>query len=415
MVGSPKPYRKAVNTFPQYGCIRGGVYRFLFFLFVHSLIHSLAHSLHAQGRQEGVGPEQAYFPVHDFQQDFVIYDEAFKAYVPFIAEQHSTETALSAAVDVESNRHYKLLIHTKQAGFLFVDAALRRKCPAGQWLVLDIDSLHRLYQKPQLFLTLYGPPATGNWQLLIGQPRAATRQTIRLNDDLLSVRPLNRSPFGNFFSAGLLFLLASHAFLYTFFRRAFQLFYNPVNLIRLASPDESFIVNRPLSRASLAFTLNLSLVLAFLFMYVQHRNVDLFGAGGLLPQQQTFPWLMVSYLLVSMAIFLLMLGKYTFIAAVGSLYKFDALVNLHYFKVLQSSLLFTTVLSLLVAMISPYADLTNTPVSYVLVPFVSFYLGRLAWLYLTFSRLMPVKNLYLFSYLCIVEIIPLVVGIRFAV
>ena len=372
-------------------------------------------SLSAQGRQEGIGPGQAYFPVHDFQQEFVIYDEAFKTYVPFIAEQHSTENALSASVDIESNRHYKLLIQSKKEGFLFIDAALRRKCPAGRWLVLDIDSLYRLYRKPQLFVTLYGPPSPDNWQVIIGYPRAAASQTIRLNDDLLSVQPRNISPYGNFFSAGLLFLLATHAFLYTYFWRGFQLFYNPVNLVRLISPDESFVVNRPLSRISLAFTLNLSFMLAFLFMYVQHRNVYLFGSGGLLPQQQTFLWLLVTYGLFSLVAFTLLIGKYLLIAAVGSLYKFEALVNLHYFKVIQSSLQFTTVLVFLVTATSPYASLTDTPVSYVLIPFVSFYLGRLAWLYLTFVRLMPVKNLYLFSYLCIVELIPLVVGIRFSV
>ncbi|MEZ0540145.1 DUF4271 domain-containing protein [Fibrella arboris] len=380
-----------------------------------SLLHSFTLSLVAQGRQEGAGPAQAYFPVHDFQQEFVIYDEAFKAYVPFIAEQHSAENALSASVDIESNRHYKLLLQSKQDGFLFIDAALRKKCPAGQWQVLDIDSLYRLYRKPYLFLTLYGPPSLGNWQLLTGYPRVAANQTIRLNDDLLSVRPRNISPYGNFFGVGLLFLLAAHAFLYTFFRRAFQLFYNPINLIRLVSPDESFVINRPLSRISLAFTLNLSFVLAFLFMYVQHRNVFLFGSGLFIPAQQTFFWLLASYGVISVAIFLLLIGKYLLIAAVGSLYKFDALVNLHYFKVLQASLLFTTILVLLITAIGQYVTLADTPVSYVLIPFISFYLGRLAWLYLTFVQLMPVKNLYLFSYLCIVELIPLVIGIRFAV
>ncbi|MBO0948107.1 DUF4271 domain-containing protein [Fibrella sp. HMF5405] len=379
------------------------------------LVLAASLPLVAQGRQEGVGPKQAYFPVHDFQQELVIYDEAFKAYVPFIAEQHSAENALSASVDIESNRHYKLLIHSKEDGFLFIDAALRRKCPAGQWQVLDIDSLYRLYRKPQLFLTLYGPSLAGNWQLIIGYPRAASSQTIRINDDLLSVRPRIISPFGNFFGVGLVFLLAFSAFLYTFFRRAFQLFYNPVNLIRLASPEESFVVSRPLSRVSLAFTLNLSFILAFLFMYVQHQNVYLFGSNGLLPEQQTFIWLLISYVIVSAGIFLLLIGKYLLIAAVGSLYKFDALVNSHYFKVIQSSLIFTTILVLLVAATSPYVSITDTSVSYVLIPFISFYLGRLAWLYLTFVRLMPVKNLYLFSYLCIVELIPLVVGIRFAV
>lgn len=385
----------------------------LFHLFV--LFVFLSVPVNAQGRQEGIGPAQAYFPVHDFQQEFLIYDEAFKTYVPFIAEQHNTENALSASVDIESNRHYKLLIQSEKDGFLFIDAALRRKCPAGKWLVLDIDSLYQLYRKPQLFVTLYGPSALNNWQLVVGYPRAAASQTIRLNDDLLSVRPRNKSPYGNFFSVCLLFLLASHAFLYTFFRRAFQLFYNPINLLRLEAPDDSFIVNRPLSRISLAFTLNLSLLLTFLFVHIQHLNVPLFGLNGVLAQYQTFLWLVASYAVISLIVFLLLIGKYLLIAAVGSLYKYEALVNLHYFKVLQSSLIFSVLLVLLVSVVYPYMSATDTSVSYILIPFVGFYLVRLAWLYVTFVQLMPVKNLYLFSYLCIVELIPLVVGIRFAV
>jgi hypothetical protein len=349
------------------------------------------------------------------QQELVVYDEAFKAYVPFIEEQHATEQAISAFVDLESNRRYKLLIQSKVDGFLFVDAALRRKCPAGQWLVFDIDSLYRLYRKPQVFISLYGPPVLNNWQLLIGHTRTATQQTIRLNDDLLSVRPRTLNGFVDFFSVGLLLLLATHAFLYTFFRRGFQTYYSPVNLVRLDPPDESFLISRPMGRVSMAFTLNLSLCLAFLFLCLQNMNISLFGAGTLLPQGQSFGQLGLSYIAITLVFFVLMLGKYALISTVGSLYKFDAVINLHYFRILEASLVFTMVLLLLTATVSPYlSGLSLTP-STIVVPFVVYFLGRLAWLYLTLVREMPVKNLYLFSYLCIVELIPLVIGIRFAV
>ncbi|CCG99943.1 hypothetical protein FAES_1934 [Fibrella aestuarina BUZ 2] len=382
---------------------------------VLSLVRVFTQPVIAQGRQEGVGPANGFFPVHDFQNDFVVYDEAFKAYVPFILEQHADEQAVSAFVDLESNRRYKLLIQSKQDGFLFVDAALRRKCPAGQWVVLDIDSLHRLYRKPQVFITLYGPAVVNNWQLLIGHARAMSQQTIRLNDDLLSVRPRPLSGFIDFFSVGLLFLLASHAFLYTFFRRGFLTYYSPLNLVRLDPPDESSLISRPLGGVSMAFTLNLSLGLAFLFLYVQSQHISLFGAGAFLPQGQTFGQLLLSYLAVTAVVFGLMLGKYALIATVGSLYKFDSIVSLHYFRIVEASLVFTTILLLLTAAISPYSSNFEPSPSLVVIPFIVYYLGRLGWLYLTLVRQMPVKNLYLFSYLCIVELIPLVIGIRFAV
>jgi Domain of unknown function (DUF4271) len=385
------------------------------FFFTLSLFQSLTLSLYAQGRQEGIGPGNRYYPVRDFQQEVVVYDEVFKAYVHFIEEQHATERAISAFVDLESNRRYKLLIQSKADGFLFVDAALRRKCPAGQWLVFDIDSLYRVYRRPQLFITLYGPPVLNNWHLVIGHGRTGTQQTIRLNDDLLSVRPRVLTGFTNFFSIGLLLLLASHAFLYTFFRRGFQTYYNPVNLARLDPPDESFLISRPLGRVSMAFTVNLSLCLAFLFLYFQNLNISLFGAGTLLPQGQSFWQFGLSYIALSVVFFLIMLGKYALISTVGSLYKFDEVVNLHYFRILEASLLFTTVLVLAMAAVSPYLSGVSLAPETIVVPFVAYFLGRLAWLYLTLVREMPVKNLYLFSYLCIVELIPLVIGLRFAV
>lgn len=385
----------------------------------------IAFTLSAQGRPEGTGPGERYFPVRDLQNDFVIYDEAFKTYVPFIVEQHAEERAVSAFVDLESNRRYKLLIQSQTDGFLFVDAALRRKCPAGQWLALDIDSLYRLHRRPRVFVTLYGPPVAGNWQLLIGHARPTTQPTIRLNDDLLSVRPRPQSAFNNFFSVGLLILLASHAFLYTFFRRGFQTYYNPLNLLRLDPPDESFLISRPLGRVSMAFTVNLSLGLAFLFLYVQSQHLIVFGAeasvpafqgpGTLLPEGQSFGRLLLSFIAITFVIFLLLLGKYALIATVGSLYKFDSIVSLHYFRILEASLVFTTGLLLLTAALSPYVVDPGLSPNWVVVPFVGYYVGRLAWLYLTLVRQLPVKNLYLFSYLCIVELIPLVIGIRFAV
>lgn len=379
-----------------------------------SLFQPFIHSLSAQGRQEGVGPEERYFPVHDIQADLLVYDEAFKTYVPYIVEQHAGEQALSAYVDVESNRHYKLLLQSKADGFLFIESALRRKCPAGQWLVLDLDSLFQVYKKPQLFITLYSTASASNWQAYISHPRAAAGQTIRLNDDLLSVRPRGSSGFISFFSMGLLFLLAVHAFLISFFRRAFQTFYNPLNLINADPADESFLLNRPMGRVSLAFAMALSFGMAFLFMYSQHVDIDLFGMGTLLPHEPGFGIIMLSYGVISGLIFLSLLGKYAFIAAVGSLYKFDAIVNLHYFRVLQSSLLFIMLLIMVVAAVNPNS-VVKVPTSYVLLPFIGFYLLRLAWLYVTLIGRLPVKNLYLFSYLCIVELIPLVVGIRFAV
>ena len=383
---------------------------------LHSSLYILyfcSSLLIAQPRTIGIGPENRYYPVHDFHDDFQVYDESAKAYVPYIVEQHADKTALSAYVDLESNRHYQLLIQTRQDGYLFINAALKRKLRAGVWQVLSIDSLYRVYRQPELFLTLYGAPGLNDRQLFIGYPKSATQKTVVLRDDTLSLRPRQISVYDSFLGIGLLFLLATHAFLFSVYHRAFLRFYSLRDLLSLRAQEESFLINRPLSGTNLLFTVNLSLIMGYLIVFVQSHSVNVFASQSLLAEQK-FGALAGEFVLVSGLAFLSLMGKYVLLEVLGGLYKLQEIINVHFFKVLQSSLLFFTAMALLLAIISYNVPMVAWVPSLFLVPLIAFYTARLALLYLVIRNMEPIKNLYLFSYLCIVELIPLIIGLRFA-
>ncbi|MDB5240727.1 MAG: hypothetical protein JWP57_1352 [Spirosoma sp.] len=366
-----------------------------------------------QPRMIGIGPESRYYPVHDFNDDFLVYDEAEKAYVPYIVEQHADKTALSAYIDLESNRHYQLLIRTRQDGYLFVNAALKQKLRGGTWQVLSIDSLFRVYRQPEIFLTLYGAPGLNDRQLFIGYPKSTTQKTVMLRDDSLSLHPRQMSAYTSFLGIGLLVLLATHAFLFSVHHRAFLRFYSLRDLLSLRAQEESFLIGRPLSSINILFTINLSLVLAYLMLLVQSHDIAVFTSRSVLGEQ-TFGSLARSFLLLGTGTFIARMGKYVLLEVLGGLYKMQDSINVHFFKLLQSSMLFFTAMTLLVAVIA-----YNTPTlvwtqSLLLTPIIAFYTARLALLYLVIRSIEPIKNLYLFSYLCIVELIPLIIGLRFA-
>ena len=386
---------------------------------VLSLFHSFALLLtcvaaFAQPPTTGIGPDSRYYPVRNFGDDFLVYDETVDAYVPYIVEQHADKTALSAYIDLESNRHYQLLISTRQDGYLFINAALKRKLRAGTWQVLSLDSLYRAYRQPELFLTLYGAPGPDGRQLYIGYPKSATQKTVVLRDDNLSLRPRPISMYTSFLGIGLLFLLATHAFLFSVYQRAFQRFYSLRDLLSLRAQDDSFLINRPLSSTNMLFMINLSFVLAYLILFVQSRNINVFAARSLLPGEQRFGALAGEFFLLSGAAFLALVGKYVLLEVLGGLYKLRESINVHFFKILQSSLLFFTALTLLLAVLAYNRATPPWSESALLGPLIAFYTARLALLYLVIRSVEPVKNLYLFSYLCIVELIPLIIGLRFA-
>lgn len=376
----------------------------------------LGGATNAQSDQKtsGIGPENQYYAVHDFRDDFLVFDEVANTYVPYLVEQHADKTALSAYVDLESNRHYQLLISTRQDGYLFINAALKRKLRAGTWQVLSIDSLYRAYRQPELFLTLYGAPGLDDRQLFIGYPKSATQKTVVLRDDNLSLRPRSPSVYDNFLGIGLIFLLATHAFLFSLYHRAFLRFYSLRDLLSLRAQEESFLINRPLSSTNILFTINLSFVLAYLILFVQSRNIDVFASRWLLPGEQKLGALAGEFLLLSGGAFLSLMGKYVLLEVLGGLYKLRESINVHFFKVLQSSLLFFTGMTLLLAVIAYNASALTWSQGALLVPLIGFYTARLALLYLVIRSMEPIKNLYLFSYLCIVELIPLIIGLRFA-
>lgn len=385
----------------------------LLVLFTHSLIHSFTHSALAQPRNEGVGPGSQYYPVHSFQDDFQVFDAATQAYVPYIPELHATQTALSAYVDLESNRHYKLLLSTPDDGYLFVNAALRKNLRAGMWQVLDIDSLFRVYRRPEIFLTLYGSPGIAGKQLYIAYPRSAAQKVIVLRDDNLSVRPRPVSIYTNFLSIGLLTVLAFFAFLFSLQHRAFERFFSLRDLLSVRAQEESFLIGRPLSSINLLFTLGLSLLISYLTMLVQSHNVSVFSGRLLLPRLTQWGGVGSEYVLLTVITFGVLIGKYVLIDVISGLYKLHEIANVHFFKVLQSSLLFFTALALVMLVVAYNIDLTDWSERALLFPLIGFYTARVALLYVVVRASEPIKNLYLFSYLCIVELIPLIIGLRF--
>ncbi|MRS65568.1 DUF4271 domain-containing protein [Larkinella terrae] len=364
---------------------------------------------------QGVGPNQQFFPVHDFRNDWLVYDQAYKSYVPFIDEQHELVPSVSFFLDIESNRRYSLLVSTRQDGFLFIDAALKRKLIANEWLVLNLDSLYRVYRKPELFLTLHGSPGVEDKMVFIGHRKSTTQKNVIVADTRLSILPRRLSVYANFFTLCLLFIVAINAYLFNFHHRAFLRFFNLADLLSVTVRDELFLVNRPLSRTNLLFLMNQSFITAYLYLIIQSKNIDLFLSRALLLRGQGLLDLTLTFFELSFLAFFLLLAKYLFIVTIGGLYRLEEVVNLHFFKAMQSSLVFFTAGAICVATIAANTPTTTTwPSMWLIVPFVGFYVIRLALLYVVIANKAIVKNLYLFSYLCIVELIPLTIGVRFA-
>ena len=363
-----------------------------------------------------VKPEDSYYIVHDYQDDWQVFDERYKAYVPYVREQHKGYNSFSLFFDIENYKGYKILYRSEKENYLFIDASLQKQLPVSMLIVLDIDSLQSVFGKAKLFLTIYGTNTNvEDISVQIGNKISKAQKAIEMNQSLLTILPRDISPFQNFFVLGLIILVCFYAFLYNFQPKSFERFFSPRDLLTITKRDESFIVNKPFDLGNILFAVSLSLTLGFIFMLITHEKTDLFSASNILREGETLGTLMVNFIEISVIVFASLMFKYFALRVLSNLYRLDNITNIHYFKIIQaSSLFFLIILIFLTFSTVSSPTIVKNAEKYLSIPISLFFIARLALLYFTINKMTTLKNLYLFSYLCIVELIPLIVGIRFA-
>jgi hypothetical protein len=339
-----------------------------------------------------------------------------KAYIPYIAEQHLGYPSHTVFCDIQSNRGYSILVYSQKAdNFLFINGSLRQKIPVGKWIVMNVDSLYKVYEQPTIYITLYGSNNIEDKKLLLGYKRSLNQKPIVLSESGITAKPRTPAPYRNYIVLVSMFILVMFSYLSNSYIRAFQRYFNLKDLFNTLVREQSFLINKPLNRMNIMFIILLSLIISLFYMLLQSKGIYVFGGRTILQEGETLGVLLSNYFRISLAVFVIMVMKYFFISLVGQLFNLEKVVDLHYFKIIQSSSLFFTalVLALLVLFMDYFPHDFNWQV-YLFTPIVIFYLIRFFILYFTIIRSIPIQSLYLISYLCIVELLPVILGIRFA-
>jgi hypothetical protein len=117
--------------------------------------------------------------------------------------------------------------------------------------------------------------------------------------------------------------------------------------------------------------------------------------------------------MMSGLIFALLLGKYLLIQAVGSVFKLSGVTHVHFYEYLLFSRVFYTAVVFLQFALFLVAPVWVSVIAEVIIWVVLlFNIVRIVVINSVLSRLTSAKNLYLFSYLCTTELIPLLIGIK---
>lgn len=377
----------------------------------------LAGSLFSFAWAQGeVGPGGRYFLVRDLKHDWLTYSQKYKNYVPYSRGINETDMSASLLVDLLQNRRYVLLVSTSRQNYLFIEGALQRKLTPDAWLTLDIDSLRRVYRKGEILLTLYGAPGIEDKTVLIGHFRRMQNASVERKQNLpiINIKPLRTTPFENFSIVLLLFLLILTLFAYTSSPSPFRRFVRPNDFFNRSNRNDFYNFTKPYTPFVVIVALFISASMAYLMLFLTHFDLELFT--GFLSEGDTLASLLLDQLKLTIACLAVLFLKYLLMNLVGSVLNLGRTVNTHYIKALQISYLFYAFnVVAFFALLLPNPQWLELARPFLIYGFVFYYSVRVLMLYLFSDNSGRVINLYLFSYLCVVEIVPIIIGVKFAV
>jgi len=398
--------------------------RSLFSLLIFLLFLTMAGQAEVSPGEQRAYVEKTYFVVHEFQYDWQVYDRKYTAYVPYLREKHDNVSSASIPVDLNAYQGYEFVFYTDQEVYVFVNAALHKRFNAGSWMVFPMDSLRAICQNtlPQkagrgsshIFLTFYSPSGALPLQTgLIGHRKDVQAKISSKAVPILTVLPKHTSVFNYFLIIVCLFILASYAFLYNLHPVAFNRFYSIKSLFAGSYRDGVPPVGKPLNGINLLFLLNHSFLLALLYMMIREGSRRLFFSDQVLRTQENLLDYLFNFGVIGFLIFVLLIFKYAGTYVLGSLFRLDKVVDVHFFDFIHYSKVFYTLLvPVLVLIFTSYPSWIDRVEGLCIVVIIGFALLRILLISFRLNKLVPHRNLYLFSYLCVTELVPLLTGIK---
>ncbi len=364
-----------------------------------------------------VNPPGQFFPVYNYQDDWLVYNEQYKNYVPFSQGINEGTRFASLYIDLAKNRRYSLLIHSENESYLFLEGALQNRIAAGKWQELNLDSLYRIYRKDELLLTLYGSPGiTDKTVIICNKKKQTDSETIGpARSGFINIKPVTFTPFGTFAGIALIIILILNAWIFNLNPLSFIRLINPIEFFNNDPRDQLSKINKPYSNTVIFFVVISSMMMAFTVIYLSINRLNLFSVSTILSDKVNTAQILGDFCILSLIFFLLIYAKYIFMVLAGNMLNLDKQVDIIFIKIVQSSYLFYALVFLAIfGLYSNHINWLEASRPYILLPFLFFYIARFVGLYVVAKPAGSLINLYLFSYLCVIEIIPLIVSMKFA-
>ncbi|MHA8073741.1 hypothetical protein ACRZ9O_04335 [Aquirufa sp. HETE-40SA] len=349
--------------------------------------------------------QAAWKKVYSFERDWLVYQEAWKSFLPYVSSKHYNYHSKSLELHPQNFPKAYLAITPTENYHLFLQGALFKDLKKGVTFRFPLDSL-----KQKVILTVYSENLEGlpsEFSLERNEKVVEAEKT-----DFFSLQTRSGAPFSNFFLLSILSVMACLGLLFSAYPRVFTFFYRYADWIRWEVKDEVWM-RRPFALPNLLVLFTLSLITACLAYLTGFKTAikDEFFSNA---DNFVTIWPSVLFIFSKLFLsFLLFISRYFVNYLFTDLFKLKGLANVHYFKSLQTNLQFFTLLftglCFYAVYVGPATAIDFRPFLYI----VDFYfLFRFIYFFQSFQRSFSFPRLFLFIYLLIIEGQIILFGIR---
>ena len=347
-----------------------------------------------------------YHIIQDLQSEWLTID-AQNRYIPFVASQ-GPRTTIGVSLDLVQYAGNQLRCCVPENSAVLINQQIIARTMQDRCLNLSIDSLYRVYGQRSVLLTVYQP------QKALSKVHLSVVNTIQ-NTTFPENQVKERvdTAKDDFFVIGLTALLIIYAVLINQYPKTFKTIYNLPGLLSFRMREKDMRI-RLINEAHILFLVQHCLLVAFLLvMLVASSQASNTAIPYINFAPPTVPAFLLLWVELSVVVFAIIWIKYMLIMLFGTLFRLRYLKNFHMFDFMRMSLVFW--ISIFFLVICTYQNISVTEAFYskmLIYLFVIFAVARIIILYLRLFKNAQFRNMYLFSYICTAEIIPLLVGLE---
>lgn len=379
--------------------------------FILLLLGMLLFSLAAYAKALPDTWKDSYEIIKDFNREWITVGQANR-YVPYIDKRMAEIPVVGVSLDLTRYSSNRLLVCMPPNSTLLIEKKISDFRKEAACLSLDIDSLQQVYGKSELFISVYQPgknfEEVGIW-VVQSLPGTQLRSA-----NLLSERKV--SLLDDFFVIGILILLILYAVLINQYPKIFRNLYSISRVFSFKIREENSRI-RLINEAHVLFLIQHCLLLGFLFIIlVSTTRLLSIELPYLDFQPDSFGGYMLLWGKVSVLAFGIIWAKYIIVMLFGALFRLRQLRYLHMLDYMRMSLIYGALLfSLLILIFAGIGYNASQYFNLLVYLFVGLAAIRVIILYFRLFRNASFRNMYLISYLCVAEVIPLLISLELLV